>query len=112
MNRRTARSVGERYGVDLADVRIRVRMKEAGYFGFTNDRQHVVLARDAFANEEEMARTLFHERHHVGQLRAGTPYPRSDLEAAAMERETYAAERRWWDSHPLNPANRASGGPS
>ncbi|MEV0714433.1 hypothetical protein [Asanoa sp. NPDC050611] len=82
MRPETAYAVGRRYGIDLDDVHIRVRDHEVGYFGFTNSRQQVVLARDAFANEQEMARTLYHERYHVGQLRSGTPYPRTDGEAA------------------------------
>ncbi|GAA1878283.1 hypothetical protein [Asanoa iriomotensis] len=64
----TAYAVGRRYGVDLAGVPIHVRDRAVGYFGFTNSRQQIVLARNAFSNEQEMARTLYHERYHVGQL--------------------------------------------
>jgi hypothetical protein len=66
----------------------------------------VHLTRDAFSNEETLARTLFHERLHVEQLRQGLPYPQSKSEALPYERAAYAAERRWWADHPLNPANQ------
>lgn len=107
MNLDTVRSVSRRYGIDLRGVRIRIRDSEIGYYGVTDSRQRVSLTRDAFANEQEMARTLYHERFHVGQLRRGMPYPRTDAEVAAMEREAHAAEQRWWRSHPLNPDNRS-----
>jgi hypothetical protein len=110
MNMDTVRSISRRYGVDLRGVRVRIRADTFGYFGVTDSRQRISLTRDAFANEQEMARTLYHERFHVGQLRGGTPYPRTDAEVASMEREAHAAEQRWWDTHPLNPDNRSAEG--
>jgi hypothetical protein len=84
---------------------MRIRETHTNYFGVTDNQQRVHLARDAFANEEQLARTLYHERFHVEQLRGGMPYPTNDAEDEVFERAAYAAEDAWWSSHPLNPRN-------
>jgi hypothetical protein len=109
MNMDSVRDVARRYDIDLRGVQIRIRMHHTNYFGVTDSRGRVHLARDAFANEEELARTLFHERYHVEQLRRGMRYPTNDAEDAVFERPAYEAEERWWNSHRLNPRNRQAG---
>jgi hypothetical protein len=106
MNHGTVQDVASRYGVDISDVKIRLRPHRIGYEGATLPDQTVHLTRDAFQDEQTLARTLFHERFHVDELRQGLPYPRNDAESAPYEDRAYDAEERWWADHPLNPANQ------
>src|SRR5207245_24209 len=106
MNLGTVQDVARRYGVDIHDVDLRIRSSHIGYEGVTGPDGTVHLTRDAFRDEETLARTLYHERFHVDQLRRGLPYPRTDADAYPYEQAAYGAEEQWWASHPLNPANQ------
>ncbi len=99
--------IAARYGVDLQGLKIVLRKDRVGYEGSTGPDGSISLTRDAFRNEEQLARTLAHEHYHVEQIRNGLPYPQTKAEAVSWEREAYAYEQRWWDSHPLNPAHRS-----
>jgi hypothetical protein len=55
------------------------------------------ISRTAFENEEQLARTIYHENWHVGQI---NQYGRYSSGAAGA----WDAERKWWSNHPLNPA--------
>lgn len=54
--------------------------------------------RSAFANEEQLARTLLHERFHVDQIRSGMGYPASPAAAGPWESAAHAAEEARWGS--------------
>jgi hypothetical protein len=67
--------IANKYGIDFADVKINIDKSRTGYYGSTSPNGTVVLTRDAFRNEEQLARTLAHETFHVGQIRSGMGYP-------------------------------------
>jgi hypothetical protein len=71
--------------------------------GFTTPDGSIKLTQRAFRNEEDLARTIFHENFHLGQARrdgftpaVGTP------EHRAREVEASRADSDWWKNHPLN----------
>ncbi len=59
----------------------------------------IVLTRDAFTSEEELARTLAHERFHLDELRAGLPFPLDPAAREAYEARAWAYEKQWWEAH-------------
>lgn len=70
-----------------------------GYTGHTwPDGARVTLYIDAFESEEELLRTVVHELVHIRQVRAAGP-PRNSVDLARREREAYAEEEQWWQSH-------------
>ncbi|MET0236094.1 MAG: hypothetical protein ABW224_15725 [Kibdelosporangium sp.] len=57
----------------------------------------------AFVNEEQLARTLYHENVHVRQINEnGGRYPTDIDELERWEDEAWDEERRWWDAHTRN----------
>ncbi|WP_170317355.1 RHS repeat-associated core domain-containing protein [Acrocarpospora corrugata] len=101
--------VANKYGIDLQNVRIIIdKNHRGGYAGSTSSKQVITLRNGAFKNEEELARTLAHERFHVQQLRDGMGYP-ADYDAGNIwETQAEEFENLWWDNHPLNPKNQRS----
>lgn len=71
MNQANIRAVADKWGVDLKGVRIVINKNRDGLAGITGPDGTVHLTRAAFRSEEELARTLEHERFHVEQLRGG-----------------------------------------
>jgi hypothetical protein len=69
-----------KYDLGISDVKIVINKSLAGLVGITKSDQTVVLVRNVFANEEQLARTLYDERFHVDQIRSGMgtrlPVPR------------------------------------
>jgi hypothetical protein len=57
----------------------------------------VNLYRGAFANEEQLGRTLVHEIFHTGQIQENG-YPATVEGFAQYEAEAQAFEDRWWAS--------------
>jgi hypothetical protein len=55
----------------------------------------IILFPDAFESEEQLVRTLAHERIHVAQARIYGP-PRDSVDAAARERAALESEESWW----------------
>jgi RHS repeat-associated protein len=94
-----------KFGVDLSGVKVVINKARRGYFGATGPDGTVTLTRDAFEDEEQLARTLAHERFHVGQLRSGMGYPVTYDAGNAWESAAQQFEDSWWNNHPLNPAN-------
>jgi hypothetical protein len=92
----SVRDIAAKYGVDISDVTIRLERSRIGYFGSTAPDGTVALARPAFANEEQLARTLAHERFHVDQIRAGMGYPTTYNAANEWELAAQAFEEEWW----------------
>jgi hypothetical protein len=98
MNMETVCGTACKYGIDISDVTININKARAGYAGSTASDGTITLTRSAFANEEQLARTLFHERFHVDQIRSGMGYPTSPAAAGPWESAAYAAEEAWWGS--------------
>ena len=98
----SVRDVADRWGVDLKGIRVEINKSRAGIRGITGPDQKIQLCRGAFENEEQLARTLAHERFHVEQLRSGVSYPKTKEAAQPFENEAYDFEDQWWNNHPLN----------
>jgi hypothetical protein len=102
MNMASVSDVAGKYGVDLSDVKIVLDKSKRGVSGLTSPTQVVKLYPDAFKSEEELARTLAHERYRVDQLRGGMGYPETYDASNIWERTAEQYEDDWWNTHPLN----------
>lgn len=98
MSMDTVNSVADKYGIDLSENDIRINKAISGVRGSTASNQTITLYRDAFENEEQLAKTLVHEQYHVGQLQAGMPYPSSYDAASSCETEAENFAIAWWES--------------
>ncbi|MEV6631744.1 LamG-like jellyroll fold domain-containing protein [Actinoplanes sp. NPDC051470] len=90
--------IAEKYDIDLSGVKIKIDKSRDGYGGSTAPNQRVTLTRAAFRNEEQLARTLKHERFHVDQLRSGMGYPEKYDTYNAWETAAQSHEDEWWDT--------------
>lgn len=93
-----------RYGIDLRGVRIAIDKVRQGppdkpIYGMTLPNGKVILTRDAFVDEEQLARTLAHERFHLDELRQGAPFPMTDAAREPWEARAKAFENQWWEQH-------------
>src|ERR1700689_925830 len=78
MTESSVQEVARKYGIDISNIDIRIAKSRVGYFGSTAPDGSIILTRDAFLNEEQLARTLEHERFHsVEQIGAGMGYPQT-----------------------------------
>jgi uncharacterized protein YukE len=102
MSLESVQDIAAKYGIDISGIQFSINNRISGVCGATRPDQSVMLCRDAFRSEEDLARTLEHERFHVSELRAGRPYPTS-READAFEDRAYAHEEQWWNNHPVRP---------
>lgn len=99
------KAIAAKYGIDINDVRIRIDKVRAGsgpgkeLFGITTPDGVVTLTRDAFKDEEQLARTLAHERFHVEDIRSGMRVPTTRRELDEWERRAYEYEKQWWEAH-------------
>ncbi|WP_243422825.1 WXG100 family type VII secretion target [Micromonospora globispora] len=102
MNLGSVQAIAAKYGIDISDIRITINNRISGVCGITKADESVLLCRDAFRSEEDLARTLEHERFHVAELRDGRPYPApEDLDA--FEDRAYAHEDHWWETQSVRP---------
>jgi uncharacterized protein YukE len=95
-------AVAGKYGVDMKGVKVVINKTRDGVAGITGPTGTVYLNRAAFRSEEELARTLEHERYHVQQIRNGERYPKPGENTDPWEDPAKAHERQWWENHPLN----------
>ena len=101
MSMDTVKSIAAKYGIDISENTIKINKALFNLYGSTARDQSITLYRDAFENEEQLAKTLVHEQYHVSQLKAGMPYPNLSYNydyAASWEQEAEAAAQAWWDS--------------
>ena len=104
MNRENVLAVAEKYGIDMDGVRLSLDKVRRGsgpgkeFYGVTMPDGEIKLARDAFMDEEQLARTLAHERFHLDELRNGMAFPWDEADRAAYEIRAYAHEERWWQA--------------
>jgi len=103
MNLEAVKRIATKYGIDTSDLHITINNRVAGVCGLTKPDQSVMLCREAFRSEEDLARTLEHERFHVAELRQGQPYPASRHEIDAFEDRAYGHEEQWWTNHSVRP---------
>ncbi|WP_433393666.1 hypothetical protein [Micromonospora sp. KLBMP9576] len=103
MNRDAVQAIAAKYGTDISDIPVTINNRVSGVCGVTRPDGSIMLCREAFRSEEDLARTLEHERFHVSELRDGQPYPTTRHEVDAFEDRAYAHEERWWTDHPARP---------
>jgi hypothetical protein len=105
MSRDNVLALAEKYGIDMQDVPFSIDKFRRGagpgkeFYGVTMPDGEIKLARDAFMDEEQLARTLAHERFHLDELRNGLPFPWTEEARKAYEARAYAYEECWWQDH-------------
>lgn len=99
MTQASIQQAAAKYGIDLTGYgQIKIMNTRAGFAGWTAPNRQIYLARDAFKNDQVLARTLVHEMYHVDQLRAGARYPLEGENTDPWEAPAYAYEQQWWES--------------
>lgn len=97
MNMDTVNSVATKYGIKIDDLNLRINKFIAGRRGSRAPNQCVTPCRGGFESEEQLAKTLVHERVHVDDLRGGMPYPKGYDAESAAEIRAEAAANDWWE---------------
>lgn len=94
MQKKTVTDICKKYGVDTSGLLFKIQRDEGlvgkPYFGLTDydNIGRIDLLPEAFSNEEQLVRTILHERLHVLQLRKyGKEYCIANLDR--MERQAY-----------------------
>jgi len=106
MQKRKILQIARKYNVDMTDIRVKIQ-RDANMLEtmFTGSADYMDIGRidffpNAFRNEEQLLRTLLHERFHVLQLRKhGREYVQdhlAEMEKAARryEKAAYTALRK------------------
>lgn len=104
MQKRVVKDIANEYGIDLSGLTIKIQRSESllslSLYGSTDydNIGRIDLFPNAFQDEEQLVRTLIHEKCHVEQLRKyGKKYVQEHLDE--MEQEAYAYEDEWWHSN-------------
>ena len=104
MQKRAVKRVANKYGIDLSGLTIKIQRSESllslSLYGSTDydNIGRIDLFPNAFQDEEQLVRTLIHEKCHVEQLKKhGKKYTQEHLDE--MEQEAYAYEDDWWHSN-------------
>jgi hypothetical protein len=103
MHRRTVERAALQAGIGLAGLEVQIEadpeLVGRNLFGYTNPAGTIIiLYPDAFTDEEELVKTLGHERIHVYQARTFGP-PGDSVDALNRERAAVATEETWWRSY-------------
>ena len=101
MQKRKVREIAQRYDIDLTGLTIKIQRSEklltlpiAGSTDYKNIGR-IDLFPNAFIDEEQLVRTLIHEKCHVNQLKEhGFKYVQANL--IEMEKEAYETEALEW----------------
>ncbi|MFJ6438288.1 RHS repeat-associated core domain-containing protein [Streptomyces sp. NPDC091416] len=88
--------IADKYRIDIVGISIKIDKSRIGYYGSTSPQSVITLTREAFKNEQQLARTLAHERFHVDQIRKGMGYPKDYDSGNAWESAAEAFEEFWW----------------
>jgi hypothetical protein len=105
MNMDNVRTVAAKYGIDTDRVRVVIDKVRGGsgpgkeFYGVTTPDGRIILTRDAFSDEEQLARTLAHERFHLEDIRKGLRVPAMRKQLDEWEKRAYAYENQWWEEH-------------
>ncbi|BBH66679.1 hypothetical protein ACTI_33640 [Actinoplanes sp. OR16] len=101
---RSVRRIAAKYGIDISDLNIVLgKSTMRGACGHTLPSLLIKLFPPGFRSEEDLARTLVHERFHRDELAAGRPFPLEEAELDVWEDRAYAHEDDWWDNQPIRP---------
>ena len=100
MQKRVVNQVSRDAGVGLDGVSVKINRDSdligRGLFGHTSPDGTITLYPDAFGSEEDLVRTIGHERMHV--MQTGLYGPASSLEQeGAWERAAYGSEDQFWN---------------
>jgi uncharacterized protein YaeQ len=98
MRMSTVIEVAKEFNIKISGLKINIKIESRSYYGSTGSNQTISLARPAFTNEEQLARTLAHEKFHVEQLRSGMGYPTEYDSANIWETAAQAYEDLWWET--------------
>ncbi|GIM89932.1 RHS repeat domain-containing protein [Paractinoplanes toevensis] len=104
MSRPNVEAIADKYGMNMKGVGYtidKVRQGPPGkpLYGLTRPDGRITLFRDAFVDEEQLARTIAHERFHRDELRRGLPFPRTEQARRPYEDRAYAFEEAWWQAN-------------
>jgi hypothetical protein len=100
----SVRNIAAKYGIDISDLSISLGSKTTrGICGRTLPNGSIFLFPTGFRSEEDLARTLVHERFHHDELASGKSFPTTAEEFDAFEDRAYAHEEQWWNSQPIRP---------
>jgi len=103
----SVRSIAAKYGIDVSHLDIVLGNKNIrGVCGRTNPDGSIVLFPTGFRSEEDLARTLAHEKFHHDELAVGKTFPTNDREFDEWEDRAYAHEAEWWNNQPVRPGPR------
>jgi hypothetical protein len=96
------KQIAAKAGVGLDGVKLQIHRSapRQGMFGQTTPDGVLHLFPNAFRNEEELVRTLGHERTHVWQVKT-YGYP-TQAEAGRFEEAARATEAQWWDYYQMS----------
>ncbi|MEU4694879.1 hypothetical protein [Actinoplanes sp. NPDC023714] len=102
-----AYEIAAKYDIDISGLRISLgTVQERVACGETFRDGSIQLYPPGFRSEEDLARTLVHEKFHHDELAAGRPFPENREEKDAFEDRAYAYEDEWWDNQPIRPEPR------
>ncbi len=101
MQKREVKRIAKKYGVNLTGLTIKIQRNEkllslptTGMTDYKNIGR-IDLLPNAFLNEEQLVRTLIHEKCHVMQLKKhGARYAQDNLQK--MEAQAYRFEDFWY----------------
>jgi hypothetical protein len=103
----SVRSIAAKYGIDVSGLDIVLGDKRIrGVCGRTRPDGSIVLFPAGFRSEEDLARTLAHEKFHHDELASGKLFPTDDAELDRWEDRAYAHEEEWWNNQPTRPEPR------
>lgn len=99
--------VAAKYRIDISGLTIRLGdAKVRGVCGQTRPDRTITLYSPGFRSEEDLARTLVHEKFHHDEIADGRPFPRTEEEFDEWEDRAYAREEQWWENQPVRPGPR------
>jgi uncharacterized protein YukE len=100
----SVQNIAAKYGIDITGLNLSLGSKTTrGICGRTLPDGSIVLFPTGFRSEEDLARTLAHEKFHHDELAAGRPFPRTEAEFDRFEDRAYAHEKEWWENQPVRP---------
>ncbi len=103
----SVQSIAAKYGIDVSGLDISLGDKSLrGVCGRTWPDGSIVLYPAGFRSEEDLARTLAHEKFHHDELAHGKPFPTDNAELDLWEDRAYAHEEEWWNDQPIRPEPR------
>ncbi|HWS37183.1 MAG TPA: hypothetical protein VN408_31175 [Actinoplanes sp.] len=106
-NLESVRAIADKYGIDISGLRIALADRRfRGHCGRTGPDGSITLFVPGFRSEEDLARTLAHEKFHHDELASGKAFPRDPDELDAFEDRAYAYEDQWWENQPIRPEPR------